>query len=211
MREKEAEKMLLYIIRHGESEANAGGYHSGQSCVHLTERGRKQAACTREYVKDIPFDRLFVSDVLRTQETAEVIFPGMERTFIPLAREIDNTTMHGKTKEEMTELYGQAYLDCREKFDYAPLGIECESLAHLSGRAKKLLAWAEKQEDERICIVSHAGFIVALAGQVLGLEAHSRALLCDNASVSVFEFKNGKWRLKLWNFTQEEQKNIQSR
>lgn len=191
--------MLLYIIRHGESEANALGYHSGQSCVHLTEKGRLQAAKTREFVKDIPFDRLFVSDVLRTQETAEVIFPEMERTFIPLAREIDNTVMHGKNKEDMTKLYGQLYLDCREKFDYAPLGIDCESLAHLSGRAKKLLDWAEKQVDERICIVSHAGFIIALAGHVLGVGPHSRALSCDNASVSVFEFKNGKWRMKLWN------------
>lgn len=191
--------MLLYIIRHGESEANAGGYHSGQSSVHLTEKGVRQARAAREFVKDIVFDKLYVSDVLRTQETAEVIFPDLPRTFIPLAREVDNTVMHGKNKAELTEIYGQRYLDCREKFDYAPLGIDCESLAHLSGRAKKLLDWAEKQADERICLVSHAGFIIALAGHVLGIEPHSRALSCDNASVSIFEFNNGKWRMKLWN------------
>ena len=69
----EMKNMLLYMIRHGESEANAGGYHSGQSCVHLTERGRRQAAATREIIKGISFDRLYVSDVLRTQETAEII------------------------------------------------------------------------------------------------------------------------------------------
>lgn len=195
--------MLLYIIRHGESEANAGGYHSGQSCVHLTEKGVRQAEKTREIVKDIDFDKLYVSDVLRTQETAEVIFPDMPRTFIPLAREVDNTAMHGKNKAELTEIYGQKYLDCREKFDYAPLDIGCESLAHLSGRAKKLLEWAEKQDDDRICIVSHAGFIVALAGLVLGIEPHSRALSCDNASVNVFEFRNGTWRIKLWNLAPE--------
>ena len=195
--------MLLYIIRHGESEANAGGYHSGQSCVHLTEKGRRQAEKTREFVKDTGFDKLYVSDVLRTQETAEIIFPDMPRTFIPLAREVNNTAMHGKNKFDMTETFGQLYLDCREKFDYAPLGIGCESLAHLSGRAKKLLEWAEKQQDERICIVSHAGFIVALAGHVLGIGPHSRALSCDNASVSVFEYKNGSWRIKLWNLAPE--------
>lgn len=196
--------MLLYMIRHGESEANAGGYHSGQSCVHLTERGRRQAAATREIIKGISFDRLYVSDVLRTQETAEIIFPDMERTFIPLAREVDNTVMHGKTKEDMTKIYGQMYLDCRKKFDYAPLGIDCESLAHLSGRAGKLLSWAEKQEDARICVVSHAGFILAAAGHVLGIEPHSHHLSCDNASVSAFEFKNGKWKIKLWNLASDE-------
>ncbi len=196
--------MLLYIIRHGESEANAGGYHSGQSCVHLTERGRKQAAKTREFVKNIDFDELYVSDVLRTQETAEIIFPDAPRTFIPLAREVNNTAMHGKNKHQLTEIYGQLYLDCREKFDYAPLGIDCESLSHLSGRAKKLLDWAEKQDKEKICIVSHAGFILALAGHVLGIDPHSRHLSCDNASVSIFEYKNGSWRLRLWNFVPED-------
>lgn len=195
--------MLLYIIRHGESEANAGGYHSGQSCVHLTEKGKKQAEAARRIVENIHFDRLYVSDVLRTQETAEIIFPDMERTFIPMAREIDNTVMHGKTKEMLTEIYGQRYLDCRRNFDYAPLGIDCESLAHLSGRAKQLLKWAEEQKDECICIVSHAGFIVALAGLVLGIGPHSRNLACDNASVSAFEFKNGTWRMKQWNCAPE--------
>lgn len=191
--------MLLYLIRHGESEANAGGFHSGWSGVHLTEKGRAQAEATREMIANMRFDDVYVSDILRAQETAQIIFPTERRTFIPLAREINNTAMHGKTKKDMTERFGKTYLDCREKFDYAPLGLDCESLAHLSMRAEELLLWAKKQGDKRICIVSHAGFILALAGCVLGIGPHSHALSCSNASVSAFEYKNGFWKIKCWN------------
>ena len=195
--------MLLYMIRHGESEANATGTHSGWSPVHLTEKGRMQAAETKKYMDRIQIDKLYVSDVLRAQETADVIFPGAERKFIPVAREVNNTSMKGKNKYELTEKYGQLYLDCRKNFNYAPLGIDCESLGHLSGRAKELLKWAEKQTDENICVVSHAGFILAMAGHVLGIEPHSHHLSCSNASVSIFEYKNGAWRLRLWNLAPE--------
>lgn len=197
--------MILYMIRHGESSANANGTHSGWSCVHLTEKGEAQAIAARKNVRDLTIDRLYVSDVYRTQQTADLIFPGMARTFIPLAREINNTPLDGKNKEQLTKLYGDVYLKGRERFDHSPLGIGCESLAHMHTRAKAFLKWAEKNEpNENICVVSHAGFIVAVAGCVLGVGAHSRALACDNASLSAFEFKNGAWRLKLWNLQPEE-------
>ncbi|MBQ3079189.1 MAG: histidine phosphatase family protein [Clostridia bacterium] len=192
--------MELYLIRHGESEANANGTHSGWSPVNLTEKGRNQAAQARKHIEGIHFDRLFVSDILRTQQTADIIFPGVRRTFLPVAREINNTVMHGYNKEQMQAKYGDIYLECRRNFDYSPMGIDCESKAHLSGRAEELLDFAtQMDENSRICVVTHAGFIMAVAGLVLGIDAHSQALLCNNASVSVFAFKYGMWRLKTWN------------
>ena len=201
-------RMILYMIRHGESESNAGHFHSGWSCVHLTEKGRKQAAETGKLIKHIQIDELYVSDVLRTQETAEIIFPGRERTFMPLARELDTTPMKGKTKRQMTEIFGEKYLSCREKFDYSPLGIDCESLHHLSMRADQLLRWAQNHEDKQICIVSHAGMIKAVASRVLGMEIDLFAFSCDNASLSAFEFSNGTWKLKKWNITPMDQGNL---
>lgn len=191
--------MLLYMIRHGESEANASGTHSGWSPVHLTEKGRLEAAGAKQYMDKIKIDELYVSDVLRTQETADVIFPDRDRTFITIARELNNTPMHGKNKEQMTKLYGQIYLDCRKNFDYAPLNIDCESLKHLSGRAQEFLNWAAKKETQTLCVVSHAVFIKAVCGCILKSDSFITSLSCDNASISVFECTNGVWRLKTWN------------
>ncbi len=50
--------MLLYLIRHGESEANADGTHSGWSPVNLTEAGRAQAASARSLLDGVSFDRI---------------------------------------------------------------------------------------------------------------------------------------------------------
>lgn len=192
--------MILYMIRHGESAANADGTHSGWSCVPLTEKGEIQARAARKSVQGLKIDELYVSDVYRTQQTCDLIFPGRERKFITTAREINNTPLKGMNKEQLTEIYGEIYLKGRENFDHSPLGIGCESLAHLHMRAKEFLKWAEGfDEEKRICVVSHAGFITAVAGCVLDVGPHCRRLTCANASLSAFEFKNGMWRMKLWN------------
>ena len=196
--------MNLYLIRHGQSTANFDGTHSGWSCVELTEKGRKQALAARKNVEHVKFDKLFVSDVLRTQQTADILFPSMERSFITVARELNNTAMKGKSPAQMTELYGEAYLKCREKFDYTDLHIDCESLQHLLTRAQDFLDMiADMKDAENVAVVSHAGFITSVFARVMGLDYYPRTVICNNLSVNVFEYKNGVWKLKLWNLAPE--------
>lgn len=196
--------MNLYLIRHGQSTANLDGTHSGWSCVPLTEKGRRQAFAARKNIENVKFDKLFVSDVLRAQQTADILFPGMERSFISVARELNNTPMKGKSKSEMAELYGDRYLKCREKFDYSDLHIDCESLPHLMSRAQELLDMAAEMADiENIAVVSHAGFIISTLACVVGLDRYPHSVACGNVSVNIFEYKNGFWRLKLWNLEPE--------
>ena len=47
--------MELYVIRHGESEANAGGYFAGWAQVSLTEKGRR----VYEHYSNAVYKRLF--------------------------------------------------------------------------------------------------------------------------------------------------------
>lgn len=63
----------LYLIRHGQTEWNAIGRIQGQKDSQLSESGIKQAHEAREVLKDIHFNTIFSSDLLRTQETAEII------------------------------------------------------------------------------------------------------------------------------------------
>ena len=191
--------MELYLIRHGESESNQNGTHSGWSPVNLTEKGRLQAEGAAKLLSGISFDRVFASDVLRAQQTARIVFPSANFTYIPLLREMNNTTMRGKSAEDMLALSGEKYLECRKNFDYAPLGMDCESGAHLLARAGELLRFFENSGFERIAAVGHAGIIRACAAYVLGLKTHNPPMQCYNASVSVLLFKDGFWRVKAWN------------
>ncbi len=196
--------MDVYFIRHGQSTANVDMTHSGWSPIPLTEKGREQAARTRDMIKGIRFDKLFVSDVLRAQQTADIVFPGMPRTMTALARELNNTTMRGKSKDEMYARFGELYIKCRYDFSYAPLGIDCESIEHLLGRAAEFLKYLEGYSNlSRIAVVSHAGFIMSVAAHILGIKKHPRQLMCENASVSVFRLNEWGWRVRAWSVTND--------
>ena len=137
----------------------------------------------------------------RAQQTADILFPGVPRTFSTIIREINNTSMRGKTCDDMTALYGERYLACRKNFDYAPLGIDCESGAHMRARAQEFLDLVAAEETlTRVAAVAHAGLITAMAEVVLGARV-GRQMSCGNASVSIFRCENNRWRLRLWNLT----------
>ncbi|MBQ9407927.1 MAG: histidine phosphatase family protein [Clostridia bacterium] len=193
--------MQIYFIRHGESEGNKNNTHAGWAPIDLTEKGRQQAAMARELVKGIAFDAVFVSDVKRAQQTASIVFPNARYTYVPLMREMNNTTMRGKTREEMYALCGEKYLACRRAFDYAPLNMDCESGAHLKQRAGELLRFFEAQKVETAAAVCHAGLIRACAAFILNTPDHNPPLYCDNASVCVIEQYKGRWHIRSWNVT----------
>ncbi|SEM92570.1 probable phosphoglycerate mutase [bacterium A37T11] len=60
----------LYIIRHGETDLNKRGIVQGRGVNSpLNETGLKQAAAFYRYYKDVPFDRVYTSTLLRTHQT----------------------------------------------------------------------------------------------------------------------------------------------
>lgn len=67
--------MRIYLLRHGESEANVAGVISddpGQA-FHLTPMGIAQAEVAADELRDVPFSCIYVSEHLRTRETAQVL------------------------------------------------------------------------------------------------------------------------------------------
>lgn len=67
--------MRIYLLRHGESEANVAGVISDDpsKTYHLTPMGIAQAEVAAEELLDVPFTHIYVSEHLRTRETAEVL------------------------------------------------------------------------------------------------------------------------------------------
>src|SRR5207248_9854897 len=61
--------MRLVMVRHGESEGNAGNPYEGAE-PHLTERGRRQAQYAAERAKQRPYQALYTSPMSRALETA---------------------------------------------------------------------------------------------------------------------------------------------
>ena len=60
---------IMYVFRHGQSQDNANFLFSGWRNVDITETGKEQALLLADKLKDIKFDMLFASDLLRSQKT----------------------------------------------------------------------------------------------------------------------------------------------
>ena len=65
--------MELYIIRHGQTKSNIEKYMQGQTPGELTLEGCEQAKKFGIYYKNMKFDEIYCSDLLRAKRTLEII------------------------------------------------------------------------------------------------------------------------------------------
>jgi probable phosphoglycerate mutase len=67
--------MKVYLVRHGETNYNVLNLHNEDPAVdvHLTETGIKQAKKVANTLKNKNLEHIFVSELKRTQQTADII------------------------------------------------------------------------------------------------------------------------------------------
>jgi broad specificity phosphatase PhoE len=62
----------LYIVRHGQTDLNRQGIVQGRGMnTDLNDEGRKQAGLFFNAYKDVPFDKIYVSELKRTQQSIQ--------------------------------------------------------------------------------------------------------------------------------------------
>lgn len=107
----------FYIVRHGQSVANAEGRYGMDS--DLTKLGKKQAKESAEKFKDVHFDAAFSSPLKRAKETAETIAKehNLEVNTREALRERKEGVIDGRLYEEMREELKELY-DLRYSVPY---------------------------------------------------------------------------------------------
>lgn len=69
--------MELYVVRHGQTAYNAENRAcGGMTDIPLAPKGREQARLLGETLRDISFDKVIVSPMVRAQETAALALDG---------------------------------------------------------------------------------------------------------------------------------------
>jgi broad specificity phosphatase PhoE len=103
----------LYIIRHGETDYNRRGVVQGSGIdADLNELGRVQAMAFFEAYQDVPFAKIYVSNLRRTHQTAEPF----RQLHIPTEQyaglnEISWGVMEGKVPNSTDDAYYRALME----------------------------------------------------------------------------------------------------
>lgn len=187
--------MLLYMIRHGQSEANAKNIHSGWGQYKLTERGEEDARGAGEKLRGIKFDKVYTSDLVRAMRTREIALPEAEAEVTELIRERDVGSVVGMSPDACREKYGETYVNARASLDFSPFGGE--SLEEHRERVEKFLKMLEADPCERVAAFCHHGTLLRMYNIATKTPSDDRPK-CKNCCIAVFEYSDGEWSLKEW-------------
>ena len=156
--------MNIYLIRHGRQ--------CSQLCnvnVELAGAGIKQAELTGERLKKYNIDAVYSSDLIRAEETADIInkYIGAPRFIDSRLQESNFGELTGLENEELKERY-KDFLKNRarmqEDIPY-PGGDNCEAVFSRAFAAIKDIV---QKDYENVAVVTHGGVIRALFAGIAG-------------------------------------------
>ena len=208
--------MKLYFVRHGRTVWNLEGRFQGaggdspllpESIDTLEELG--------QYLKDIPFDKIYSSDLPRAVKSAEIIQSQLTNPCplesVPELREWHLGKLEGLKIATLNAIYPQqiqAFKTNLAKFDTRM--FEAESLYTTTQRTTQFVKSLESKPFEHVMIVGHGANLTASIKTLLGYDVP--LLRKDgglaNASVTVLEtsdFEN--FNLIVWNDTSYQDNN----
>lgn len=150
--------MLIYILRHGETEYNAVKRYQGTRDIPLSDKGRAEL----RKAEPEP-ERVYVSPLSRAVETAKILFPKSELISVYDLREMCFGSFEGRS-----------YIDMEKDPDYlAWVAANCESRCP-DGETKQefsdrtceafeaLLNEALEKGEHELFIVAHGGTQMAV-------------------------------------------------
>lgn len=189
----------IYIVRHGQSDANIYDLFCGFLDAHLTELGKKQARMTADYMRNFKIDRIIASPLSRAHNTALAI--AAERNLAVDTndglKEINFGEWEGINTLEVDALYDGAFTKWRTE----PIKTVCpggESFVGFYERAvNTLLKLAKANSGSDICLVSHGAWTKAILCYIKGKgpENFQNIEYPANASVTTIEFDGSNFTL----------------
>jgi len=202
----------IYLVRHGESETNAGKLMFGKS-AKLTARGHEQAKFVAQRCAKLPIEIILSSGFLRADETAKYILDLVGKPF-------EQSDLFAERRHPSFELgrpkTDPEYVEFEDAFwnrfdDPSWRHSDAENFDDLNLRAERALQLLARRSEKHILVVGHGLFTKILAAKVIfgknltGSECIKimHAFRVENTSLSIFEYDpehpNRAWRIAVWN------------
>lgn len=197
-------RTLMYLVRHGATEANLAkpARLQGRSNVPLAALGIQQAEATREALSHRRFVAAYTSPLIRARHTAEIIAPYLQPQPLDAIRECDVGRWEGLDWDEIRRDDAAAYAQYMEnpaQHGY-PGG---ETFADVLARTTPAFAeMFSKHRGSAFLVVSHHVVNRTYLAAILGLPGQAgRSVALDNCGVSVVVQTPERTRVKMWNAT----------
>ncbi len=182
----------LYLIRHCEALGNINDTFQGSIDEDITEKGQRQLDNLAERCKDIPFDVIYSSPLIRALKTAQAAnrHHGLEIITDPAFTEINGGEFEGVKWDELPVLFPDTYFKWRN--DFAKFATEKgESMTDVYRRVSLGAMKAVRENKGRtVLIVSHGCAIRNLCCYLRGLplEEIGGCEWVDNTGICRYDF-----------------------
>lgn len=192
-------KTTIYLVRHGESQANQRDLFLGHGDLDLTDTGRRQAQMTAGYLKNIQPDFIYSSDLMRAYETARPTAEHFQKPIIKEKglREIDGGQWDFVPFPELAQRFPESFRIWLEDIDNA----RCdggESVQELTKRVVDTITdIAQRHAGKVIFLFSHATPVRAFAAHCMGVTLSGAKAIPwpSNASVTKVEYDGASFCL----------------
>lgn len=191
-----AQKIELWLIRHGETEWAISGQHTGTTDIPLTDRGRERAQGIRDYLQHRAFKKVFVSPLGRARETCTIAGYGDEAIVDPNLIEWNYGDFEGKTTPDIREQY-PSWLIWNGP---VPNG---ETVEQVGARTESVIARSLTELGEEggaVALFAHGHVLRILTARWLGLAPdNGRLFALGTGSVSVLGLEREQHVIQSWN------------
>ncbi len=181
---------FICLVRHGETDWNAKRKIQGRKDIPLNEIGTLQAKDCQNYFRDLNWNVIVSSPLLRAKQTAEIINEDLKLPFVVMEQfiERDYGDIEGFTLEERMRHYPNNDCPNQESFE-----LVRERVMKGANRLHELYP------NQKIIVVAHGGVIKILLNSLLKEEAITRKNGLSNGGVSHILYEDGSWRVKDFN------------
>jgi broad specificity phosphatase PhoE len=185
--------MILYVVRHGQTDHNRGGLGLGREDVPLTALGEAQAEAVGRRFASLEIGKVYTSPLDRATRVARAIAgpKGLPVVTTEDLIELDVGEAEGMTGQEMREQFPDFFprwLGPNPENVPMPGG---ESLADVGGRVDQFLAMLRASEDEAVAAVTHNFVVKVMLCRLLDLPIASfRDFAIDLGSISTFMIRS---------------------
>jgi probable phosphoglycerate mutase len=207
----------LVLLRHGQTEYNAGSRMQGQLDTDLSDLGRSQAVAAAEVLAKRQPLLIVSSDLRRALDTATSLGErsGLSVEVDERLRETHLGDWQGLTHHEVDDVAPGARLAWRDDARWAPHGgesrvdVAARSLPVVHELVANQPEWGVDEPDRPVVLVAHGGLIAALTAALLDLPVDNWPILGGMGNASWVQIsghsKDGapaqdiRWRLDVWN------------